>query len=81
MYKTTYRRILTANFFSVVDKSSIQYISIVCKLLLHILKGIFLFTNRALLPTTAEQRQVKLYAHARIVQKYCTITAQLEAWL
>ena len=64
MYKITYRRNLTTNFFSLVDKSSVQYISIVYKLLLHILKGIFLFTNAALLRTTAEQRQVKRYAHA-----------------
>ena len=78
MYKITYRRISTTNFFSLVDKSSIQSISIVYKLLLHILKGIFLFTNRALLRTTAEQRQVKHYAHARIAENYCTITTQ--AW-
>ena len=76
MHKITYRRILTTNFFSLVDKSSIQYILIVYKLLLHILKGIFLFTNRALLRTTAEQRQVIRYEHARTVQKYCTITTQ-----
>ena len=73
MYKITYRRISTTNFFSLVDKSSIQSISIVYKLLLHTLKGIFLFTNRALLRTTAEQRRVKHYAHARIAENYCTI--------
>ena len=77
MYKITYRRISTTNFFSLVDKSLIQFISIVYKLLLHILKGIFLFTNTALLLTTAEQRQVKRYEHAQIVQKYCTITTQV----
>ena len=76
MYKITYRRISTTNFFSLVDKSSIQSISIVYKLLLHTLKGIFLFTNRALLRTTAEQRRVKHYAHARIAENYCTITTQ-----